>query len=480
MGQESFLLTKIGDLPISPLVACGEGESIFVAAAAMARANSSSLVVFRDGQPAGIITDSDLRRTMGRMAGEKKDFTAGDVMNSPVHTLSSSKHVFDAIELMTRKRIHHIVVTDDDCRAVSVLSDENLIGAQADSPFIFGRMVDNARTVEELKAAAARMNDIAARVYGLGEGVESMSGMVASFYDSLTRRVLELTAGNLVPDLIGRFSLMVTGSEGRKEQTLKTDQDNVLVYSDDLTGEEEARLWGFSHHLVETLAGIGLPRCPGDMMAHNPLCRKSISSWVQSVERWILNACPENVTNFGMFCDFRTIWGPPEFEREIKRAIHRTLERNPIFLSYMARNILRFPPPIGLFKRIKTEEKGEHKGRVDLKKAGVFTLSEGMTLLGLEAGFLEGPTLEKISKLAAAGVIDQESAGRYRDAYAFLFTIRLKHQITMYKKGLPPDNMIDPNELSLAEMAGFVETLKVIKYFQSHLREKFKVDMISV
>jgi Predicted signal-transduction protein containing cAMP-binding and CBS domains len=63
-------------------------------------------------------------------------------------------------------------------------------------------------------------------------GAEKVGRFVAHIHDQILVRV----AGLVMEDL-GRepreFSLMVLGSEGRREQFLATDQDNALVFSDE-------------------------------------------------------------------------------------------------------------------------------------------------------------------------------------------------------------------------------------------------------
>ena len=78
---------------------------------------------------------------------------------------------------------------------------------------------------------------------------------------------------------------MVTGSEGRKEQTFRTDQDNAILYED--PGEEwetvkAAKLYfrRLGNKAIEHLVACGYPLCKGQMMASNSRWRKPYAVWV--------------------------------------------------------------------------------------------------------------------------------------------------------------------------------------------------------
>ena len=68
------------------------------------------------------------------------------------------------------------------------------------------------------------------------------------------------------------------GSEGRSEQTLTTDQDNAIIYADDLPEHDIERIKVFSEALIDALIDIGVPPCPGGIMAKNDIWRRSYST----------------------------------------------------------------------------------------------------------------------------------------------------------------------------------------------------------
>ncbi|NIR46456.1 MAG: signal transduction protein, partial [Gemmatimonadetes bacterium] len=66
--------------------------------------------------------------------------------------------------------------------------------------------------------------------------------MIAHLNDRLQIRLIALLRRERFSDLSDRFAFLVLGSEGRREQTLATDQDNAIVYEDDVSGAELRRI----------------------------------------------------------------------------------------------------------------------------------------------------------------------------------------------------------------------------------------------
>jgi len=205
-------------------------------------------------------------------------------------------------------------------------------------------------------------------------------------------------------------TFLVLGSEGRREQTLKTDQDNAIIYADDVTDQQLADIKAFSVALIESLIDIGVPECPGGIMASNDFWRRSVSDWKRIVNVWIESPKSENILNFGMLSDMRGLCGDRLLEQELRNFILEKAQNNSIFMARMAQNVVNFSQPLGWFGRVKVERKGQHAGKIDLKKAGLFTVTEGVKTLALSIGIFGGSTLEKLSQLKTRGILDREQA----------------------------------------------------------------------
>ena len=102
--------------------------------------------------------------------------------------------------------------------------------------------------------------------------------VIAEITSDLNRRLLnrlfDLTAS---PSIRAEGCLMVMGSEGRGEQTVRTDQDNGLLLGSRVPEDE---LQAFREGFSGALERFGFPPCPGNVMVKNP-------QWSQPIEDFI-------------------------------------------------------------------------------------------------------------------------------------------------------------------------------------------------
>ena len=76
------------------------------------RANAL-IILANDESLAGIITDHDVMRALAKNEGQLVDTIVGDWMTSKVVTCSSSTRLSDAMKLMGRHKIRHLVVEEE-------------------------------------------------------------------------------------------------------------------------------------------------------------------------------------------------------------------------------------------------------------------------------------------------------------------------------------------------------------------------------
>ena len=75
----------------------------------------------------------------------------------------------------------------------------------------------------------------------------------------------------------------VMGSEGRGEQTFRTDQDNGLILVGPVPEEDLAK---FRADVFDALAQCGFPPCPGEVMVRNPVWSKTLDQYRDDFRRW--------------------------------------------------------------------------------------------------------------------------------------------------------------------------------------------------
>jgi CBS domain-containing protein len=214
-------------------------------------------------------------------------------------------------------------------------------------------------------------------------------------------------------------------------------------------------------------------------MASNPQWRHSLSEWKFLLGQWINVPDPEHMVNFGTFQDFRTIHGDPSLEAQLRTHLLDTVQRFSLFFPYMARHIVRFPPPVGMFGHIRVERRGKHRGEVDLKKAGNFAVTEGASLLALESGATGGSTWEKLELLGERGILPARDMATVAQAYSYLVKLRLQRQLRSMEAGKPPSNYLNPLAIPDIERDQLRQALRGVATLLRILRVRFNLDAMS-
>lgn len=441
------------------------GTSIVEAARTMTREQVSCLLI--SGEPPGILTDRDLR---SRVIAEHcaPGLAVREVMTHPARTVSATATVFEALVLMLERRIHHLPV-EQDGRILGVITDSDLLRHQLKSPLHLLRLLERLREPEDFTAFASEM---AAMVDVLFQGnldALEIGRIVATLNDAAAKRVLQAVEQRLGPPP-APWAWIVFGSEGRMEQALLTDQDNALVY-ERRTPESEAYFGELAKRAVDGLARLGIPRCPGGFMATN--WSLPLPEWEQQFHEWIDKPNVRNLMVAANFFDFRPVAGTLPLDP--LDDIVAGASRNRIFLARMAKNAVGFRPPLGLFRRIKEQPAG-----VDLKKGGIIPIVSLARLHALNRGIRARGTVERLG--LAAGhpeTISPEGAEVLREAFRFLLSIRLAHQLGEHRAGRAIDNSVRMEELSPLDRRHLKETFVEIAELQAAVEQRYGTDMVS-
>ena len=110
---------------------------------------------------------------------------------------------------------------------------------------------------------------------------------------------------------------------------------------------------------------------------------------------------------------------------------------------------------------------------------GIFPLTEGIKVLALEAGIMEGGTSDKIGKLMGRRVVPDDELHEVEASLDFFIYLRLKSQIEQASQGLEPTNFIDPLTLNEVERERLKVGFSMVKSFQSFLADKYKVSFLA-
>ena len=478
--EESFFFLPVHNVCRSPAVTCPPDISVIEAARLMQEQNLAGLVVIQGESPVGILSVRDLRDLIATAGENLAAYKVRDIMHVGIITVRSQAYVFEAIFKMAKNNIHHLAVINEEQKLIGVINAIDLLSKQTRSPLYLTQEMEAAESIEELQQINSRILEMVRSAMSAGADTKSLVHLIAHFNDGFTKRIISLMANREGISLPAKAAYLALGSEGRGEQTLRTDQDSALVYADDISPADLERCARFAERLVDALEFVGIPRCPGNTMASNPQWQHSLSEWQQLLEQWITVPKGEHMVNFGMFQDFRTIHGDRVSGASPARVyLCRQSRTTSSSFPYVAKNIVRFPAPLGMFGRIKVERRGANRGKVDLKKAGIFAITEGVSLLALENNVDKGTTWDKLEKLGQMGVLSTKDSEKISDAFSRLVHFRLLRQLSDLAAGKPPGNAIDPLRLPEKSQKQLREALRSVNQLLRIIRDHYRLEFIS-
>jgi CBS domain-containing protein len=438
----------------------------------------SVIVVSSEGGPLGIVTDRDLR-TRVVAVGLVPAAPVSAIMSSPLVSVDAGQMVFDGLIEMTRRNIHHLGV-EERGRLIGVVSSHDLLLLQGAHPVALAREIEGQASVDGLVAMALRVHPVVKSLVSGGAGALDIGRIVAELNDRLVGRAVRFAEATLEREGLGRppvpYSWLAAGSEGRREQTLRTDQDNGLLYEDPAAGETGVVADYFARLATvvgATLVRLGFPLCEGGFMATNPRWRQPASVWREYFDGWMEQPLPERLLSASIFLDLRPVAGDPRPGAELWEWVCERAPSRTLFLRHMAREAVSRQPPLGFFGRFVVERTGAHRDHLDLKARGVFPMTQGMRAYALSQGIRATNTVDRLAGLASQSIFAPAQAQELREAYGVISRLRLTHQLGRLESGQPPDNFVDPDTLGKADRLLLKEAFKTLGWLQRGLEDRF-------
>jgi CBS domain-containing protein len=452
-------------------------DSVQNAAILMARMRVGSLLVKGPSKEVlGIITDRDLR-TKVVAAGLDYQTPIKNIMSSPVNSIESHAVCFDALLKMMRTQTHHLAVKKQG-DIIGVITTHDLMVLQGHSPLYLFREILAQQTIEDLYNISPKVPLVVRTLIEEGAKANNITRMITIINDQILNRVLTLLIEELGPPPVN-FCWLLMGSEGRKEQTFWTDQDNALVYmnseNDTQQKETEQYFTRFGEKAIHHLVKCGFPECPGNIMASNPKLRKDMAGWVKEFDHWMLSPEPEEILKSTIFFDFRGGYGDMEMAKKLRLRLCRIAPEQDIFLRELAKDCLTIRPPLSFFRNFIVEKNGDHKNTLNIKESGIAPVVDFARLMALKHGIKESNTLERLQLLAEQNHISSELYTESTEAYEFLMQLRLVHQLYLLEMDQPPDNYINPGDLSDLEKSTLKEAFEVIRRIQNTIQDEFRL-----
>ncbi|MBM3423559.1 MAG: CBS domain-containing protein [Chlorobi bacterium] len=472
--------------PVANVITCSPDITIREAAKIMSDCNIGSiLVVSADNHPLGIITDTDLRKKVVAQPGSVKEQPVRDIMSSPVYTITGRKTVADMVMLMVKTKLRHFCITEDgtvNSPLQGIISEHDIITSEGNNPAVIMKEIMAADQVGQLKVERDKAEHLLRIYIGQDVAVHFISNIITEINDALIVKAIGLSIaslekeGWLLPDT--PFCWLSLGSEGRKEQLLRTDQDNALLYLDPpeyLKAEVQASFVALGRKVTSILEQSGFALCPAEVMASNDEWCQPVSVWKKYFSRWILTPEPKALMNATIFFDFRPVYGDASLAADLKKGIFEELARGRGFLEFFAKNALQNPPPLGFFRNFLVEKSRDHANEFDIKSRAMMPLSDAARVLAYEQRIPDYlSTVERYHRLADLLLPEKDLCLEAAAAYEFLMRLRVVNGLDQGSSG----RYIKPESLNKIDRQMLRNVFTTIGQVQKTLNMRFQLDYI--
>jgi CBS domain-containing protein len=425
--EQRTLLEPLRNVVRRNPVFCETGTPIRTGLEAMRRERISSIPVV-DGslRPVGIFTQTDL---LDRVVLEGVDLGTpiSAVMTHGPGTIDEMATAQEALAQMAQLGFHQLMVTREG-RLVGVVSERDLFALQRVTMRNILQSTRLARDVAGLKRVVADIGSLTDNLIAQGAAAEPLTHTITSLNDALTHRLFDLLLPEYELEEI-EWCWLSVGSEGRREQTVVTDQDNAILFH---CRPEELKavrrdLLEFARAANDGLAELGFPLCPGNIMASNPEHCLEATEWRERFAAWMCEPTPEALLGANIFFDFRPLAGNAGLAENLRAWLAELAAGNRLFLRMLVHNALQAEPPLGVIRKFRTDD-GEHPGTIDLKTHGTRIFVDAARAFALALGIGETNTSQRLRLAGRRLGVEERQTDSAVEAYHYLQMLRVRTQ----------------------------------------------------
>lgn len=440
----------------------------------------NNAIIIDNNLPVGIVTDADFR---SKIASGRYQITTtvAKIMTTPLITVPENVSLAEAQLLILKHNVSHLCVTidgSDKSELKGVISEHDLIVAQANNPGVLIKEVKRARTHNELKLVRQKLTDIVQSSIVKNIPLPNIYTISGEIVIAIIKRSVELSILDLGSPPVP-FAWFSIGSQGRKEQFLLSDQDNILIF-EDVAQEKYTVVKDYFIKLAQRtnaiLEKVGYRFCQNNHMASNMLWCKSVSDWSKQFNNWIKTPSDKPNEKSSLFFDYEFIYGDSKFLVALDELILKNIKNNALFFDYLGNDALKKNAPINFFNKLNLEDTGEYKGQFDIKNRAIMPLVDGARLFAISLN-LKGNknTYFRFKQLAILDPKHSEVYLNCSDAFLILSKIRTLEGLKNDTSG----DFINVEELSRIEKEKLKNALVPMKNLEDLIKEKFQLTQFS-
>ncbi|WP_419764099.1 MAG: DUF294 nucleotidyltransferase-like domain-containing protein [Arcobacter sp.] len=461
----SFMIARVDDTIMHDPCIVKSGTKLIDAIEKSIEFNTSTIIVEYDNGY-GIITDSLLKMKV-LLEGRDLTIPVDDIAIFPLLSVNKEDYLFDAFSLLIKKNIKRIGVVDNDNNMIGILEQIDILSHFANHTYVVDSKIKKAGNIIDLKQASIELINTITTLNAKGVKVNHISNLIGQLNTKVYRKLYSL----IVPkELMKNACLVVMGSEGRNEQIVKTDQDNALIVRDGIDVEQYRP---YMEEITKTLIDFGYPPCEGNIMVSNPFWCKSFQAYTDETKKWIEAPDMQNYMDLAIFFDSFAVAGDKELLIKLKDDLFNKLHDQDVFMAYFAKATLTFDTP-NIVANFMTKTHF-----IDIKKAGIFPVVQGIRSLALREKIRETTTEKRIKILEQRKVLPTDLANELLEAFDILCTLRLKSQLIKLNENKKINNEIDTHSLGKIERDLLKDSFKIVVDFKKFISYTFKTDKIS-
>ncbi len=483
-NNRSLLFRKqVSQVMSAPVLTCRKDDPASSAARQMIKHEVGCLVVVdTDGRFRGVLTE---RHLVGGLVAEQacpvERCTVDRLMDARLMAIAPEAYLGEALAAMIRNRTRQLVVMERDL-PVGVVAFSDLVRSQSADNLMLIHDIADQDSLDGLAALSARIDRVLDALVEERAGVRETMEIMSRLNDRITRKVIALSEIQMKKDAWGPppvdYCWINMGSAARYEQTLRTDQDNAIIYADP---EDSIARTTFDYFqrlaslVVDGLVRCGFERCSGGVMATHPEWCRAISEWRHGVAGWMTSVDPEDTRTLTILLDFRSVWGNTSLADTLWSDIVAAFSGSMTAGHMLSRDDQKLVAPIGFLGKIITERSGPKKGRLNLKTAALVHMVNAVRLLALSRGIATPSTLERLDHRVDNKGLSPEDAAFYRAGFETLMMFRIRENLKRVRDGQPPDNTLDPRDLDKSETLLLKDALSAVAQLQKRISKGFHV-----
>lgn len=367
--------------------------------------------------------------------------------------------------------------------------------------------ITSAKTYQELSLCHRRAVGGIEKYFLEEDTIVDVHDLFRIVRDGLTIRVIELVEEDMERDGYGypptNFVWVGMGSEGRDEQTLMTDQDNMILYGQGENGlgtdflKKECHEYFrinrgigdlhkitekhvldyyfkiFAERIVERLHEVGFEKCKGGVMPSNEKWRGSSSDFHDRLlQRITYERGIFETLDIIILTDARAIYGDKNLLNSFRQDFFTMLIDNKAVMKDLYESAVLMPTALSFFGNFKTEKSGEHKDMINIKLLGWAPLILAVRMVAITNEIFETNTLRRLKLLREKNVIKKEMETDLIDAYLIFVKLRLQNQINNKNGNQSNMNFLYPSNLSEDEQGKLRKAMRTVENFQKFIQER--------